>query len=109
LHKPSPGLYASSMRLDKYLKLSRLIKRRSVANSVATAGHIWVNGKLAKPAHTLHVGDELLINLGEHRQLRVRVLIIPITKSVPPDLAASLYDMLEDDPDDSPVTTRKTL
>ena len=90
------------MRLDKFLKLSRLIKRRTVANSVATAGHIWVNGKLAKPAHTLQVGDELLIHLGEHRQLRVRILIIPTTKSVPPDLASTLYDTIEDPLEDIP-------
>jgi ribosomal 50S subunit-recycling heat shock protein len=85
------------MRLDKFLKVSRLIKRRTVANAVASAGHIWVNGKLAKPAYVLRVGDELLIQLGEQRQLHVRILIIPTTKSVPPDLAPTLYETLNED------------
>ena len=49
------------MRLDKFLKVSRIIKRRTVANEVSSEGHIAINGKKAKPSSTLKVGDEITI------------------------------------------------
>lgn len=52
------------MRLDKWLKVSRIIKRRTVANEAAGAGRIAINGKIAKPSTEVKVGDELDILLG---------------------------------------------
>ena len=55
----------TSMRLDKYLKISRIIKRRSVANEACTTGHVTVNGREAKPGTDVKVGDILGIRFGE--------------------------------------------
>ncbi|MDO4567387.1 MAG: RNA-binding S4 domain-containing protein [Clostridia bacterium] len=60
------------MRLDKYLKVSRIIKRRTVANEACDAGRVSVNGKAAKPSAEVAVGDVLEIRMGA-RLLRVRV------------------------------------
>ena len=61
------------MRLDKYLKVSRIIKRRTVANEVCSAGRVSVNGKQAKPSTMLKIGDVLEIGYGE-RQHRFEVV-----------------------------------
>ena len=63
------------MRLDKFLKVSRIIKRRSVAKEVADKGRIQINGKLAKSSSTLKVGDVLQIQFG-NKTLEVKVLAI---------------------------------
>ncbi|MBR1566029.1 MAG: RNA-binding S4 domain-containing protein [Oscillospiraceae bacterium] len=60
------------MRLDKYLKVSRLIKRRSVANDACDADHILVNGRQAKASYQVKVGDVLEIAFGS-RTLKVEV------------------------------------
>ena len=80
------------MRLDKYLKVSRLIKRRTVANDVADAGRIYVNGKAVKPSYAVKVGDEIEITFG-NRPVRVRVLRDeePRTK----DIAREMYEIIE--------------
>lgn len=49
------------MRLDKFLKVSRIIKRRTIANEISQKGYIWINGKQAKPSTPLKVGDEITI------------------------------------------------
>lgn len=61
------------MRLDKYLKVSRLIKRRTVANEACDSEYILVNGKSAKAGYQVKPGDIIEFNLG-HRSLRVKVL-----------------------------------
>ena len=53
------------MRLDKYLKISRLIKRRTIANEACDAGRISVNGKIAKASYDVKVGDTIEIKMGE--------------------------------------------
>lgn len=63
------------MRLDKYLKVSRLIKRRTVANEACDAGRVMVNGKSAKASTTVKVGDEIEILFGQ-KSVKVRVLAI---------------------------------
>jgi ribosomal 50S subunit-recycling heat shock protein len=63
------------MRLDKYLKISRLIKRRTVASEACGGGRVSVNGRPAKASHELRPGDEIAIRFGE-RTLRVEVLAI---------------------------------
>ena len=61
------------MRLDKFLKVSRLIKRRTVANEACDASHISVNGRMAKASYDVKVGDIIEISFGE-RVPRVKVL-----------------------------------
>ena len=80
------------MRLDKFLKVSRLIKRRTVANDVAEQGRIFVNDKLAKPAKQLKVGDIITIEQF-NKTVSVKVLIIP-TGNIPAQNATTLYEDL---------------
>ena len=63
------------MRLDKYLKVSRLIKRRTVANEVCDAGHVTVNGKVARASYDVKVNDVLEIQMGE-RIIKAQVLVV---------------------------------
>ncbi len=80
------------MRLDKYLKISRLIKRRTVANEACDAGRVLVNGKAARASYDVKVGDVLEISLGE-RVLKARVL--SVTEYAKKEEASDLYQMLE--------------
>ncbi len=77
------------MRLDKFLKVSRLIKRRTVANSVSEMGRVLVNGNPAKPAKQLKIGDIIEIEYANHTE-RVEVLIIP-SGNISVQEAESLY------------------
>lgn len=61
----SGGALSGTMRLDKYLKVSRIIKRRSVANDACDTGHVMLNGKEAKPGSEVHVGDIVSVRYGE--------------------------------------------
>lgn len=63
--KPAVREAPTSIRLDKFLKISRIIKRRSVANDACSTGHITVNGKEAKPGTDVRVGDVLGVRFGE--------------------------------------------
>ena len=81
------------MRLDKFLKVSRLIKRRTVANTVSEMGRVLVNGNPAKPAKQLKVGDIIEIEYS-NRVEKVEVLIIP-TGIVSVQDAGSLYKVIE--------------
>ena len=63
--KPVERVAPTSIRLDKFLKISRIIKRRSVANDACSTGHITVNGKEAKPGTDVRVGDVLGVRFGE--------------------------------------------
>ncbi len=63
------------MRLDKYLKVSRLIKRRTVANEACDAGRVLVNGKIARASYDVKEGDRITLALGE-RELQVEVLSV---------------------------------
>lgn len=80
------------MRLDKYLKISRLIKRRTVANEACDAGRVLVNGKIARASYDVKVGDRLEITLGE-RVLRAEVL--SVSEYATKEQATDLYRMLE--------------
>lgn len=82
------------MRLDKYLKVSRLIKRRTVANSASEMGKISVNGKLAKPAKQLKVGDIIEIEYASKIE-KIEVLIVP-DRNVSTQDAQSLYKYIEE-------------
>ena len=66
------------MRLDKYLKVSRLIKRRTVANEACDAGRVLVNGKVAKASVNVTVGDKITIQFG-NKDVNVEVLAVEET------------------------------
>ena len=82
-----------NMRLDKFLKVSRLIKRRTVANEVSEMGRVFVNTRPAKPAKQLNEGDIIEIEYA-NRTLRARILKIP-TGNVSIQEASSLYELIE--------------
>lgn len=79
------------MRLDKYLKVSRLIKRRTVANEACDAGRILVNGKAARASYDVKEGDVLTINLGARA---VRAQVVSVQEVVAKNDAALLYKLL---------------
>lgn len=81
------------MRLDKFLKVSRLIKRRTVANTVSDMGRVLVNGNPAKPAKQLKVGDVLEIEFS-NRVEKIEILVIP-TGNVSVQDASGLYKIIE--------------
>lgn len=80
------------MRLDKYLKVSRIIKRRTVANDACDASHVTVNGRPAKASYDVKVGDRIDVTFGA-RTLSVRVL--DIKETVGKNDAAGLYEVIE--------------
>ena len=80
------------MRLDKYLKVSRLIKRRTVANDACDSSKLMVNGKVAKASYTVKIGDEIQITYGERT---VKVRVTSITESIHKSDAASMYEVIE--------------
>ena len=82
------------MRLDKFLKVSRLIKRRTVANEISDTGRVYVNGNIAKPAKTLKVGDIIKIEYANKNAV-VKVLTIP-TGNVSIQQASELYEIIEE-------------
>ncbi len=81
------------MRLDKYLKVSRLIKRRTVANEACDAGKVLVNDKPARASYEVKVDDVITLSLGA-RQLRAQV--VSIQETVGKNDAALLYRVLPD-------------
>ena len=78
----------SSMRLDKFLKISRIIKRRSVANDACSTGHITVNGKEGKPGTAVRPGDVLGIRFGEQYH---EYEIVSIAEHAAKQDASSMY------------------
>ena len=79
------------MRLDKYLKVSRLIKRRTVANEACDAEKVSVNGKPARASYDVKTGDVIEINIGKS-PLKVRV--IKVAEVVGKDGASDLYEVV---------------
>ena len=80
------------MRLDKYLKVSRIIKRRTVANNACDAQHVTVNGRDAKASYNVKVGDIIEITFGQ-KVLKVRVE--NINETVSKADAATMYQIIE--------------
>lgn len=81
------------MRLDKFLKVSRLIKRRTVANEVSDMGRVFVNGNSAKPSKQVKEGDILSIEYA-NRTVTVKILKVP-QNNVSVQEAPTLYDVVE--------------
>jgi ribosomal 50S subunit-recycling heat shock protein len=83
------------MRLDKFLKVSRLIKRRTVAKDVSEQGRVVVNGREAKPSSTVKVGDEITVQFG---QKLVTVRVEKLADSTRKDEAAGMYTLIKEEP-----------
>lgn len=80
------------MRLDKFLKVSRIIKRRSVAKEASDAGRISVNGRDAKPSTVLKVGDTLEINYYKKNMI---VKVLSLNENAKKDEADGMYEIIE--------------
>ena len=79
------------MRLDKYLKVSRIIKRRTVANDACDAQHISVGGRTVKASYDVKVGDKLEISMGPRT---VAVEVVQVADNVRKDYAGAMYKEL---------------
>lgn len=80
------------MRLDKYLKISRIIKRRTVANEACDGGRISVNGKVARASYAVKVGDIIEIAFGTHD---LKAEILSVTENARKEEASSMYRIIE--------------
>ena len=80
------------MRLDKYLKVSRIIKRRSVANDACDTGHVTVNGKEAKPGTDVKPGDIIAIRFGERL---TKYEVLSVSEHAAKAQAAEMYRAIE--------------
>ena len=80
------------MRLDKYLMVSRIINRRTVANEACDAGRITVNGKVARASYDVKVDDIIEISFGNKN---VKVAVTAVSETVRKDDAAQLYKIIE--------------
>lgn len=81
------------MRLDKYLKVTRIIKRRSVAKEIADKDRILINGKIAKSSSKVSIGDELTIRFGNKTMI---VSVDDIRDTTKKDEAKDLYSIIEE-------------
>ncbi len=79
------------MRLDKYLKISRIIKRRTVANEACDAGRVTVNGKPARASYEVKVGDIIEIAMGSHP---IRAEVLSVNEYAKKEEAGLMYRML---------------
>ena len=79
------------MRLDKFLKVSRIIKRRTVANEACTENHVTVNSKQVKPSYDLKIGDVVEVTFGE-RTLKFRVL--SLEEHTRKENASEMYEVI---------------
>lgn len=82
------------MRLDKFLKVSRIIKRRTVANEACSGGRVMLNQKVAKPGAEVKPGDRISIRFGEHVG---QYEVLSIAETVRKDQAASMYKVISED------------
>ena len=80
------------MRLDKYLKISRIIKRRTVANDACDAGRVLVNGKSQRASYDIKVGDVIEINFGNKP---FKAEVICVKEVVKKEEASNLYRMIQ--------------
>lgn len=82
------------MRLDKYLKVSRIIKRRTVANEACAGGRVTLNGKVAKPGAEVNIGDVMTIRFGNRYG---QYEILSVAETVRKEGAADMYRILSED------------
>lgn len=79
------------MRLDKYLKISRIIKRRTVANEACDAGRVLVNGKAARASYDVKVGDVIEVTLGSKP---IKVSVAAVNEYAKKEQASDMYKLL---------------
>ncbi|MBR4282493.1 MAG: RNA-binding S4 domain-containing protein [Clostridia bacterium] len=79
------------MRLDKYLKVSRIIKRRTVANEACDNGRIEVNGRVVKASYDVKIGDVMTISMGKNP---ITVKVLSITEMVGKENAKEMYEVI---------------
>ena len=77
------------MRLDKYLKVSRIIKRRTIANEACDAGRVLINDKVAKASLDVKVGDIIQINLGNNS---IKIKVLAVKDVIKKEEASTLYE-----------------
>ena len=82
------------MRIDKYLKLTRLIKRRTVAKELLDRGIFLINGRVAKPSTEVNEGDILTLQLGRHK---LTVKVLKIVSYAKKDDSHDLYEVIKDE------------
>lgn len=82
------------MRLDKYLKTARILKRREAAKELALQSRIWINDRIAKPSSEVHIGDQIRIRFG-YRLLEIQVL--DIQKQVSKQNAKTLFEVIKEE------------
>lgn len=80
------------MRLDKYLKVSRIIKRRTIANEACDAGRVTVNGKIAKAGTEVKIGDRIEIKFGNNV---TKIEVLAISETQKKEEASSMYKSVE--------------
>lgn len=80
------------MRLDKYLKISRIIKRRTVANEACDAGRVEVNGKIARASLSIKVGDSISIKFGDKTTM---LEILEVKENVRKEDTSSMYRIIQ--------------
>lgn len=79
------------MRVDKFLKISRIIKRRTIANEACDAGRVSINGKVVKAGTEVHIGDIIEIQFGSRT---TKIEVLSLTESVKKEDAAAMYKSL---------------
>jgi len=79
------------MRIDKFLKVSRILKRRSVANEACSGGRVSVNGKDVKPSYSLKIGDTVEIRFGEGA---LKFKVLNLKETVKKEEASTLYEII---------------
>jgi len=80
------------MRVDKFLKVSRILKRRSVANEAASTEKVFVNGKAVKPAYRLKIDDKVRVELGNRT---ISFIVKALNEKAGKDEAATLYEIIQ--------------
>ncbi len=81
------------MRLDKYLKVSRLIKRRTLAKEASESERILVNDKIAKPSKELKIGDTITIEFGRKK---ITVKVLSLIPSIKKEDASNMYELISE-------------
>ena len=81
------------MRIDKFLKVSRLLKRRTVAGEAAKGGRVKINGKTVKPSHEVKAGDVVEIGFNSGT---VAIKVLDVKETVKKDEVSSLYEILSE-------------
>ena len=82
------------MRIDKFLKVSRIIKRRTVASEACSGGRVTINEKIAKPSSDVKEGDVISIRFGEHTG---HYEVLAVRETVSRDQASEMYRVLDED------------